>query len=141
MADFLSLVARIRAFEAGRAVRVATQRQVVLQPHALVLCTLAMAGEDTTVHAVAVGKVGKPAQVRVVPDPRIRDDHYALFDWLLSIVEPYFLKCRERSDFPQIWVSSGAGVAHLDTLADRLRYNQHHAAARRLGELLSYSTE
>jgi hypothetical protein len=141
MPDFLSLVARVRAFEAGRAVRMATQRQVVLQPHALVLCTLAMAGEDTTVHAVAVGKVSKPAQVYVVPDPRFRDDHYALFGWLLGIVEPYFLWCRERGDFPQLWVSSGAGMAHLDTLADRLRYNQHSADAKRLGELLSYSTE
>jgi hypothetical protein len=141
MADYLSLVARLRAFEAGRAVPIAAQRQVALQRHALVLCTLAMAGEDTTVHAVAVGQVGKAPTVRVVPDPRIRDEHYELFEWLLGIVEPYFLRCRERQDFPQIWVSSGAGVAHLDTLADRLRYNQQNARARRLGELLSYSTE
>jgi hypothetical protein len=141
MADFISLVARMRAFEAGRAVRVAAQRQIMLQPHALVLSTIAMAGEDTTVHAVAVGGIGKPAQVYVVPDPRVRDEHYGLFEWLLTVVEPYFLRCRERADFPQVWVSSGAGIAHLDTLADRLRYNQHNADARRLGELLSYATE
>jgi hypothetical protein len=141
MADLISLVGRLRAFEAGHAIRVAAQRQLALQPHALALCTLAMAGEDTTVHAVAVGHFGKPPQVRVVPDPRIRDDHYALFEWLLGVVEPYFLQCREWHDFPQIFVSSGAGVAHLDTLADRLRYNRVNGPARRLGELLSYATE
>jgi hypothetical protein len=141
MADSISLVARLLAFQSQHAVPIVSQRQLVLQPHALVLCTLAMAGEDTTVHAVAVGRVGEPAQVRVVPDPRIRDDHYALFEWLADRVEPYFLWCREQGDFPQIWVSSGAGIAHLDTLADRLRYNQHNSRARRLGELLSYSTE
>jgi hypothetical protein len=141
MADYISLVARMHAFEARRAVRIAALRQVILQPHALILCTLAMAGEDTTVHAVAVGQVGTPVRVHVIPDPRIRDDHYALFEWLVDIVEPYFLWCRERQDFPQIWVSSGAGITHLDTLADRLRYNQQNARARRLGELLSYATE
>jgi hypothetical protein len=100
-----------------------------------------MAGEDTTVHAVAVGHAGQAPQFRVVADPRVRDDHFALFTWLLGIVEPYFTQCRANGDFPQLWVSSGAGAGHLDTLADRLRYTRDNPPARRLGELFSYATE
>jgi hypothetical protein len=141
MADLLAIVARLRAFEAGRAVPTASHRQSVLQPHALIVCLIAMAGEDTTVHAIAVGRIAAPPQVRVVPDPRIRDEHYALFEWFGGIVEAYFAECRAAGDFPQIWVSSGAAAGHLDTLADRLRFTRDQPAVRRLGELLSYATE
>jgi len=141
MADLLAIVARLRAFEAGRAVRVASHRQFALQPHGLVVCPVAMAGEDTTVHAVAIGRIGTGPEVRVVPDPRMRDEHYALFEWLGSTVEAYFVECRAAGDFPQLWVSSGAAAGHLDTLADRLRFTRDNPAVRRLGELLSYSTE
>ena len=141
MADLLAIVARLRAFEAGRAVPTASHRQLVLQRHALVVCPVAMAGEDTTVHAIAVGRIAAPPQVRVVSDPRIRDEHYALFEWFGGIVEPYFAECRAAGDFPQIWVSSGAAAGHLDTLADRLRFTRDQPAVRRLGELLSYTTE
>jgi hypothetical protein len=52
MSDTLGLVARLRAHEAGRAIRAASHLQVAIQPHALVLTPLAMAGEDTTLHAL-----------------------------------------------------------------------------------------
>jgi hypothetical protein len=45
-----------------------------------------------------------------------------------------------RGCFPQLWVSSGAVAGHLDTLADRLRYNRQNTRVRRFGELLSYAT-
>ena len=72
MSDLVNLVGRLRAFDAGRALRAASHLQVVIQPHALVIAPLAMAGEDTTIHALAVGPIGSPAQIRVVPDPRVR---------------------------------------------------------------------
>lgn len=141
MADTIKLVAQMRAFEAGRAVRVASHRQLVVQPHALVICPLAMAGEDTTIHAVAVGEIGAEPQIRVVPDPRVRDDQYALVLWLGAIIEAYFQRCRATGDFPQIWTSSGAAASHLDVLADRLRFVRDNAPVQRVGTLLTYATE
>jgi hypothetical protein len=140
MADLISLVGRIRAFAAGHAVRIASHLQVGIQPHALIICPLAMAGEDTTIHAVAIGEIGRPPQIRVVPDPRVRNDHYALIAWLGEIIEAYYGLCCATDDFPQIWVSSGAAAGHLDTLADRLRFTRDNPPIRRLGELLSYAT-
>jgi hypothetical protein len=79
MTDELDLVARLRALASGRAQRVASHMQVAVRPDALVLACLAMAGEDTTIHAVACGRVGAPPEVWGVPDPRYRDDQYRLF--------------------------------------------------------------
>jgi hypothetical protein len=141
MADVIKLVAQMRAFEGGRAVRVASHQQIVVQPHALVICPLAMAGEDTTIHAVAVGEIDAEPQIRVVPDPRVRDDQYALVLWLGAIIEAYFQRCRAASDFPQIWASSGAAAGHLDVLADRLRFVRDNAPVQRVGALLTYATE
>lgn len=137
----LDLVARLLAFEGGRAVRIASHLQVSIQPHALVLCPLAMSGEDTTIHAVAVGRIGGTAEFRSVPDPRFRDDQFGLFAWLGERIERYFTECRSGGQYPQIWVSSSPAAAHLDTLADRLRYNKDDAQVKRFGELLSYATE
>src|SRR5437763_1878929 len=100
MTDPIKLVGRLRAFEAGRAVRAASHLQVAIQPHALVICPLAMAGEDTTIHAIAIGPIGSPPQIRVVPDPRVRDEHYALIGWMGDIVERYFQERRLASEFP-----------------------------------------
>ena len=141
MADVIKLVAQMRAFEAGRAMRIASHQQIVVQPHALVICPLAMAGEDTSIHAVAVGQIGAEPQIRVVPDPRVRDDQYSLVLWLGDIIEAYFERCRAVGDFPQIWASSGAAAAHLDVLADRLRFVRDNAPVQRVGALLTYATE
>lgn len=141
MADMINLVARIRSFDTGRAVRVASHQQVVIQPHALVICPLAMAGEDTTIHAIAVGAIGAIPQIRIVPDPRVRDDQYELILWLGTILEDYFQRCRMAGDFPQIWVGSGAAAGHLDVLADRLRFVRDNPSVQRVGALLTYATE
>jgi hypothetical protein len=137
----LDLVARMLAFNAGKAVSIASHLQVSIQPDALVICPVAMAGEDTSVHIVACGSVGQASRIRSVPDPRVRDDQYALFDWLGAQVEAYFLSCRARGTYPQIWVSSAAAADCLDTLADRLRYNRDNTRVKRFGELLSFATE
>jgi len=141
MAGEIDLVARLLAFDKGKASRIASHLQVSIQPHALVVCPLAMAGEDTTIHVVAIGHVGQPPELRSVPDPRFRDDQYQLFTWLAERIETYFGECRSQGDYPQIWVSSSPVAALLDTLADRLRYNQDNPTVKRFGELLSYATE
>lgn len=141
MAGELDLVARLLAYEGGRAVSIATHRLMAIRPDAFVLCPLAMAGEDTTVHIVAVGGIGRAPEIYCVADPRVRDEQYDLFAWLGTRIERHFETCRRAGEYPQIWVSSGAVADHLDTLADRQRYNRENAAVKRFGELLSYQTE
>lgn len=140
MADLFQVAARLRAMERGQAIPIVTQRQVVIQPHALVLTMLAMAGEDTSVHAVAVGGLGQPADINIVADPRRRDDQYELLRWLLPRFETYFAQCRVAATFPQIWVSSSGALGHLDTLADRLRFTDD-PEVQRLGMLWTYAGE
>jgi hypothetical protein len=137
----LDTITRLVALEQERAVPVASDLQIAIQPDAFVLCCIAMAGEDTTVHIAACGRIGRPPVFMSVPDPRYRDDQYDLFAWIGQRVEQYYAGCRQRGTHPQIWVSSGAAVKHLDVLADRLRYNRDRPDVRRFGELLTYATE
>lgn len=140
MADLLHVAARLRTLQHGQAVPIVSQRQVVIQPHARILTLLAMAGEDTSVHAAAVGRFGDAAQIHVVADPRSRDDQYALLRWLLPHFEDYYAQCRAEGWFPQIWVSSAGALGHLDTLADRLRFTDE-PDIQRLGNLWTYAGE
>ena len=141
MGSDIDMVARLLAFRNGRAERIASHRQVVIKPNAAILCPIAMAGEDTTIHIVAFGRIGAPPEIRCVADPRVRDDQYTLFEWMGDKIERYFQACRTSGDYPQLWVSSTAAASHLDTLADRFRYNRDNVRVRRFGELLSYATE
>lgn len=140
MADLLHVAARLRALQNGQAVPIVSQRQVVIQPRAKILTLISMAGEDTSVHAAAYGGFGEPAQVVVIADPRSRDDQNALLRQLLPLFEVYYRECRDAGAFPQIWVSSGGALGHLDTLADRLRFTDE-PEIRRLGELWTYAGE
>jgi hypothetical protein len=140
MTSDLTLMARLLAYRDGRAHLRASHRQVAIKPDAYVLCPVALAGEDTTIHCLAYGRVGGPARVLCVPDPRKRDDQYRLFEQLGRDIEAYFDRCRAAGSYPQLWVSSSAAASHLDTLADRLRYNQLNPRVRRFGELLSFPT-
>jgi hypothetical protein len=138
MTDLLETVARLRAYEAGRAQLYASHRHLALRDDALLFCPLTMAGEDTTVHIVAIGEVGRRPRILCVPDPRFRDDQYWLFARLADFFVPYFQQCLDNQTYPQIWVSSGVGASLVDVLADRLRYNSHHGRVKELGELLTY---
>lgn len=140
MTEFVRVAARLRAAERGQAQRIASHRQVAIQPDAMVLALLGMAGEDTSVHAIAVGRLGYPPEIRAVGDPRRRDDKYDLLRWLLPKVEAYYATCEAAGTFPQIWVSSGGALGHLDTLADRLRFT-NDSQIQRLGVLFSYAGE
>jgi hypothetical protein len=140
MADILNVVARMRALEQGQAIRIVSQRQVLIQPHAQIVTMLSMAGEDTSVHAIAIGRLGVAPQVKVVADPRRRDDQYELLRWALPHFEAYYARCRAAGTFPQMWVSSEGALSHLDTLADRLRFTDD-PEVQRLGELWTYAGE
>jgi hypothetical protein len=140
MAGDLALIARLLAYREGRAFPRASHLQVAVQPDAYVVCPLAMAGEDTTVHIVAYGRIGEEPSILCTPEPRKRDDQYLLFEALGADLERYFDQRRRAGSYPQLWVSSSAAVGHLDTLADRLRYNRENPNVRRFGELLSYAT-
>jgi hypothetical protein len=137
----LDVLPRLLAVEAERAFPCASHLQVAIHPNALVLCCLAMAGEDTTVHAVAYGRVGSPATVLSIANPRHRTLQYAILERVADEVEAYFGDCRTRGTHPQLWVSSAAGVAHLSMIADYYRMDRRNAKVHRLGELLSYVTE
>jgi hypothetical protein len=106
-----------------------------------VLVALKLAGEDTTVHVLAYGRPGGRAAIDFVPDPRNRDDQYALFERLGDVVERYYDRCRAQGSYPRIVVPADPNAEHLDVLADRLRFQQASARARRLGELLTYPAE
>lgn len=138
MGDLIHVAARLRALQHGRAVPIVSQRQLVIQPHARILTLIAMAGEDTSVHAAAFGRFGEPPTIGVVPDPRRRDDQNALLRWLLPHFEAYYAECRTSGTFPQIWVSSAGALGHLDTLADRLRFTDE-PDMQRLGNLWTYA--
>lgn len=140
MGDLVNVVARLRALQHGQAVAVVSQRQVAIQPHALVVTLLAMAGEDTSVHAVAVGRFGEAASINIVADPRRRDDQYALLRWLLPRFEAYYAECLAAETSPQLWVSSAGAIKHIDTLADRLRFTDDPDMMR-LGSLWTYAGE
>lgn len=141
------LVARLRARRRGRAERCAAHRRVAVQPHAVVVAPVVMAGEDR-VHAVAFGALGEAPEVLCVPDPRRRDDEYALLRRLGARLEAYYRECREAGTHPQVWVSSGAAASLLDGLAERSRYarlggdgEDRAEEVRRFGALLSYAPD
>lgn len=132
---------KLEAYRSGRAVlRTATQR-VVIQPHARVLCPIAMSGEDTTIHIIAYGHVNANPSFLSVPDPRNRDAQYRLFARMGGYLDRYFTACWRANTYPQIWVSTGSVAGHLDVIADRLRFSGYEVMAKRFGELLYYFTE
>lgn len=90
MAGDLALIARLLAYRQGHAFPRASHVQVAVQPDAYVLCPLAMAGEDTTVHIAAYGRVGEQPRILYTPEPRKRDDQYLLFETLGAELEGYF---------------------------------------------------
>lgn len=140
MADYLNVVARMRALQRGQAIPIVSQRQLVIQPHALIITMISMAGEDTSVHGVAIGRFGGAPRIRIVADPRRRDDQYELLRSLLPDIESYFAHCLNEGTFPQLWVSSDGALGHLDTLADRLRFTDD-PEVKRLGVLWTYAGE
>lgn len=140
MADEFALALRMLAFDRGRAQPLAGRRRVAVRRDAWVLCPLAMAGEDTAVHAVACGPLAKRTPlVYSVPDPRRRDELFGLFAWLGALLGPYAEACLRAGAYPQIWVPSRAAVSLLDTLGEYLWHAAGPPELKPLGRLLVYA--
>jgi hypothetical protein len=141
MGGLMEVVRRLRALEAGRALPATSHLHVAIQPHALVVTPLVLAGEDTAIHIVAIGPIGRPPRLYSVPDPRRRDDVYRLFAWMAGIIEPYFQQCLGAETYPQVWVGSTPAARLLDILSDRIRFTAQHPTVQRLGLLLAYPAQ
>jgi hypothetical protein len=141
MPDPLDIVLQLRAIEGGRAVARATHRRIAVQPHARVICTVAMAAENATIHIAAIGRAGRPPKIRSVPDPRDREGQYALFRWLGWNIERYVESCRRTGTYPQFWVPSLGAAQHLDLLSERFRFNSGDPDVERFGTLLAYACD
>lgn len=131
----LDLVMQLLAYEQQRAVPATSHLQVAIQPDAMVVAPIVLAGEDTAIHAIAFGRVNQPPTVLSVPDPRVRDDQYQLFRTFSRTLSSYFETCRRENRFPQVWVSATSAFECLDLLADRLRFNRDHSDIALLGNL------
>jgi hypothetical protein len=140
MADDLELVARAEAFRRGRAVPMATHRRVAVQPDALVVCPLVLAGDDLQLHALGLGSIDGTLEVRSVADPRRWRDREPLFRWLHGRLEAYLMQCAARGSFPQLLVASDAAVSFLDLVSESIRTARDPWLVR-LGRLLAYATE
>lgn len=137
----LDLVGRLAAFEEGRAIRIASHQKVAIHPGAMVMSPVAMAGEDASIHVIAIGNIGSPPALRFVPDPRMRELGDRLYGELGILFWEYFLGCREAGTYPQIWLSSRPATALLDVLADALRNPRRDQMVRRFGDCLAYMSE
>src|SRR5205085_9534818 len=100
-----SIVSSLLAYEKGRAQLCAATLRDVINPSALIICPIAMSGEGTSIHIIALGKIGQNPTIISVPDPRNRDNQYVLFRRLGLYVDKYFDECTKSCTFPQFWVS------------------------------------
>jgi hypothetical protein len=141
MAEELDVLLRILALEGRQAVRATSHMQVGIRPDALVVCPIAMAGEDASVHIAAMGGLGKAPEILCVPNPLVRDDQYNLFREFGKRIARYFEQCRTGGVYPQIWVSSHAAEGLLDAVAERLCTARGAPDLTYYGQLLSYCTE
>jgi len=85
----LAALARVEAFEVGRAVPIATVRHVHLSEQPLVLVPLLLAGEAAAPLAALVGTGRDDPRLLVVAQPRDRDQRFAFLDELAHLVTDY----------------------------------------------------
>lgn len=134
----LDVTAKLEAYKNKRAQRITSHLQVAIQPRAMILCPLVMAGEDIAIHALAFGRLGEEPKILTVADPRFRDDFYALLREFRKVLRGYAIECYKGNEYPQLWVSSEAASKLVESLAESLRYNSHDPEVKKLGELLTY---
>ena len=135
-------LARIMALRTGHAVRKTSHRQLLIREDALIMAPIEMAGEDASLHAIAIGHIGQAPTVYSCPDPRNRDALFELLEALArEVIFPYWSWCVNVGRAPQMWVSSGGVAGKLETLNQRLRYTRNRDVVRKLGLCLTYFTE
>lgn len=140
MSDEIELVAKMVAWSEGRAVPCATRRSVAVRTDAWALSTIALAGHDHTVQAVALGPIGEEPTVRVLVEPRPWAALREMLTWIARRIVPWFEDCARREVYPQLWVPSEGVAGHLDLLADLHRFSTDDTL-RALGRCLAHLTE
>jgi hypothetical protein len=141
MSALLDLVAKAISYQKKQAILVATRLKAALQPDALLLAPIVMAGEETALHAIALGTRGQNINILMAADPRDREESNLLLAQLGVVIESYFASCRARGTFPQLIVSSSSEARCLDALSERCRAPYQPEAIQRLGALLAYPCE
>ncbi len=151
MASVWDAQLRLEAWQRRRAVVRAGALHAAVRPDALIVCPLAMAGEDPSLHAVAVGRIGAPMKLLCAPDPRAPRHQLELYARLHRELEPHVraaMSLDGETAFPQLIVPSGSAAAILGGLAGRLPWlpepdgdgardaRRHHADAVALGRIL-----
>lgn len=139
----LLLALRLAAYAKGRAVPAFTNARLPVLPHALVVPAIALAGEDATIHAVALSGVGRaePRRILAVADPRQREAMDEMFGMLDSYLERYLVACEEVDRSPQLVVTSPGALRHLRNIAEDLRFLERDAHIARFATNLSYFTD
>lgn len=140
MSDEIKLVAKMVAWSEGRAVPCATRRSIAVREDAWALSTIALAGHDHTVQAVALGPIGGEPWVRVLVEPRPWAALREMLTWIAGHLVRWFADCARREVHPQLWVPSEGVAAHLDLLADLHRFSTDDTL-RALGRCLAPLTE
>lgn len=140
MSDEIELVAKLIACSEGRAVPCATRRSAAVRGDAWALSTIALAGHDHTVQAVALGPIGGEPSVRVLVEPRPWAALREMLTWIARQVVPWFEDCARREVYPQLWVPSEGVAGHLELLADLHRFSTDDTL-RALGRCLAHLSE
>ncbi len=134
----LAALARIEAFEAGRAVPLATVRHAHLAERPLVIVPLLLAGEAAAPLAAMAGSEHADPALLIVEQPRDRDQRFAFLAGFARILVPYIearrletehveaTKNREEweryTDAPQLIVPNGGGVEALRLFGRSARF-------------------
>jgi hypothetical protein len=140
MSDEIELVTKMIAWSEGRAMPCATRRSIAVREDAWALSTIALAGHDHTVQAIALGPLHEAPAVRVLVEPRPWVALREMLRWIAERLVPWFADCAQREVHPQLWVPSEGVAAHLDLLADLHRFSTDDTL-RALGRCLAHLTE
>mgnify|MGYP007079327104 CR=1 FL=1 len=127
----LTSLARVHAYELGRAVPIATRRHVHISDRPLVFVPLSMAGEANAPLACLVGSTPESPTMLVVPQPRNRDLRFrfaeSLADVVLAYVDSFTVSMEPDhdqnvfTDAPQLVVANPSAAAFTRLLGRSTR--------------------
>ena len=115
----------LSAWQSGRALQNTGRQLAVFSDDLWIICPLAMAGEDPSLHAVLLGPRGQKPQLLVAPDPRSPRSRLEMLSRLYKVLGPHVERCLAKNGaLPQLVVPSSSAADVLLGLADWLPYLQ-----------------
>jgi len=136
------LLRRLEAYVRQRAVCSHTHAQIVIQPHAMVWAAVGLSGEDSSLHAVQIGRWNRPPSVTAVAaDPIRGDERERVFDQVAIVLERYFAWCVKRAVAPQLIVTSSSALEHLTNIAEDYRFFRSAPRTAQAARDLTYFAE